>query len=166
MAYQAHVLVIASVTATSDDLLAALEQRADRGPIDVTLLLPSTGPGLSGRDAARTQLDAALTKWREAGLQAEGQVGSSDPIEAVHEAWHPGRYDEVIVSTLPGKSSRWLRLDFPQRVASFTGCPVTHVVAMDMRPEPTHGPPPEHERSPLGPLGVLAWGHPRDEPSS
>jgi hypothetical protein len=162
MAYHAHVLVIASVTATSDDLLAALKQRADRGPIDVTLLLPSSGPGMSGREAAREQCEAALAKWREAGLEADSIVGSSDPIEAVHEAWHPGRFDEVIVSTLPGKSSRWLRLDFPHRVASFTGCPVTHVVAMDMRPEPAHGPPPEHERSPLGPLGVLAWGGPKD----
>jgi hypothetical protein len=166
MAYQAHVLVIASLTATSDDLLTALKQRATRGPIELTLLMPSTGPGLSGRDAARAQLDAALTKWREAGLEATGEVGSSDPIQCVHEAWNPGRFDEVIVSTLPGRSSRWIRLDFPQRVASLTGCPVTHVVAMDMRPEPAHGPPPTHERSPLGPLGVLAWGHPRDEPSS
>ena len=44
---------------------------------------------------------------------------------------------------------------------SLTGCPVTHVVAMDMRPEPAHGPAPEHETSPLGPLGVLAWGGPK-----
>ena len=76
MAYHAHVLVIASVTATSDDLLAALKQRAERGPIDVTLLLPSSGPGLSGRDIAREQCDAAVAKWREAGLEAESIVGS------------------------------------------------------------------------------------------
>jgi hypothetical protein len=165
MAYHAHVLVIASVTATSDDLLAALKARAERGPIDVTLLLPSSGPGLSGRETAQEQCQAALAKWREAGLEADSIVGSSDPIEAVHEAWNPGRFDEIIVSTLPGRSSRWLRLDYPHRVAAFTGAPVTHVVAMDMRPEPAHGPPPEHERSPLGPLGVLAWGGPRDETS-
>src|SRR3954466_14080354 len=112
MAYHAHVLVIASVTATSDDLLAALKARAEKGPVDITLLLPSSGPGLSGRETSRSQLDAALAKWREAGLEADGEVGSSDPIEAVHEAWNPGRFDEVIVSTLPGRSSRWLRLDF------------------------------------------------------
>src|SRR3954447_8766312 len=62
MAYRAHVLVIASVTATSDDLLAALKARADRGPIDITLLLPSSGPGLSGRNAARAHRGARAVR--------------------------------------------------------------------------------------------------------
>jgi hypothetical protein len=163
MAYHAHVLVVAHVTASSGDLLAALRARAERGPIDVTLLMPSTGPGLSGREATRERLEAALARWRDGGIAAVGIVGSSDPIEAVSEAWDPGRFDEVIVSTLPGKSSKWLRFDFPHRVAAITGAPVTHVVAMDMRPEPAHGPPPPHETSPLGPLGVLAWGGRRQE---
>jgi len=64
----------------------------------------------------------------------------------------------VIVSTLPGQSSRWIAGDLPNRVARLTGAPVTHVVANDMRPEPHVGPPPAHETSPLGPLGVLSWG--------
>jgi hypothetical protein len=165
MAIRAHVLVVANVTATSGDLLAALQARAARGPIDVTLVLPSSGPGMSGREAAGERLEAALARWRDAGIEADGVVGSSDPIDAVSEAWDPGRYDEVFVSTLPGASSKWLRFDFPHRVAAFTGVPVTHVVAMDMRPEPAHGPPPPRESSPLGPLAVLAWGgRPRGEP--
>ena len=119
-----------------------------------------------GYSPAEDEAQELAAGWMaEAGLEADSIVGSSDPIEAVHEAWNPGRFDEIIVSTLPGRSSRWLRLDYPHRVAAFTGAPVTHVVAMDMRPEPAHGPPPEHERSPLGPLGVLAWGGPRDETS-
>ena len=98
------------------------------------------------------------THWREAGIEAEGICGDANPMDAVAETWDPRRHDEVIVSTLPGQSSRWIQGDLPGRVARLTGAPVTHVVANDMRPEPHVGPPPEHEKSPLGPLGVLAWG--------
>jgi hypothetical protein len=154
----AHVVVVANVTATSRDLIDAIKARAERGPIDLTLVMPCQGPGLAGREAVRERLDSALAKWREAGIEAEGVVGDSDPLEAVAEVWDPMRHDEVIVSTLPGQSSKWIRSDLPHRVARHTGAPVTHVVALDMRPAPPHGPPPEHEKSPLGPLGVLAWG--------
>jgi hypothetical protein len=153
-----HVVVVATLTATSTDLLAALRARAERGPIEVTLLMPGQGPGLAGREAVRERLEQALAAWREAGLEAEGVTGDADPMTAVAELWDPRRHDEVIVSTLPGQSSKWIRSDLPHRVARFTGAPVTHVVAMDMRPEPVVGPPPAREKSALGPLGVLSWG--------
>src|SRR5215210_8838334 len=128
----AHVVVVATLTATSSDLLDALRARAERGPIDVTLLMPCQGPGRAGREAIRERLDAALATWREAGIEAEGVAGDADPMTAVAELWDPRRHDEVIVSTLPGQSSKWIRSDFPHRVARFTGVPVMHVVATDM----------------------------------
>ena len=158
MAWHTNVLVIASVTAPSNDLLDALTARAERGPIHITLLMPAREIGLAGLEAGKPQLEATLTSWRDAGLDAEGAVGDSDPIQAVHDAWDPSRFDEVIVSTLPGETSKWLRYDLPHRVAAFTGVPVTHVVAMDMRPTPQAGPAPERRREPLGPLSVLTWG--------
>jgi hypothetical protein len=154
----AHVLVVANVTATSTDLIEAVKARAERGPIDVTLLMPGQGPGLGGREAVRGRLDEALAKWKDAGVEAEGICGDANPFDAVAEVWDPRRHDEVIVSTLPGQTSKWIRSDLPHRVARLTQAPVMHVVATDMRPEPHHGPPPEHEASPLGPLSVLAWG--------
>jgi len=154
----AHVLVVANVTAASGDLIAALEERARKGAIAVTLLMPGSGPGLAGREAVRERLDAALAAWRDAGIEATGVCGDANPLDAVAELWDPRRHDEVIVSTLPGQSSRWIRSDLPHRIARFTGVPVTHVIATDMRPEPAHGPPPAHETSPLGPLAVLSWG--------
>lgn len=159
MAYTSRVLVIANVTAAADDLLQALKARAEKGPIAATLLMPANEPGFHGKEAAQPRLEEALAKWREAGLEAEGIVGASDPIEAVHEVWNPGAFDEVVVSTLPGASSRWLQFDFPHRVARITDAPVTHVIA---RPpgfeEHQGGPPPERAASPLGPLSVLSWG--------
>ena len=154
----AHVLVVANVTAASTDLIQAIKDRAEKGPIQVTLLMPGQGPGLAGREAVRGRLDEALAAYREAGIEADGECGDSNPFDAVAEFWDPRYHDEVIVSTLPGQSSRWIASDLPARIRKLTGAPVSHVVATDMRPEPQHGPPPVHETSPLGPLGVLAWG--------
>jgi hypothetical protein len=162
MAYTSRVLVVARQTAASDDLRDALVHRAERGPISVTLLMPAPGIGLDARDGARGELDAALEKLREAGLEADGMVGDYNPIEAVAEVWSPGAYDEVVVSTLPGATSKWMLMDFPHRVGRLCDVPVTHVIA---RPPgfrtPRVGPAPQREREPLGPLAAMAWTHPR-----
>jgi hypothetical protein len=161
----ANVLVVANLTASSTHLLDALKHRAERGPIRVTLVMPAQGPGLGGKEAVRERLDEALEGMRAAGLEADGAVGDADPMEAVAECFDPARHDEAIVCTLPGRSSKWLQHDFPHRVARFTGVPVTHVVAGDLRPAPATSPAPTHERQPLGPLSVLAWGGRRSESS-
>jgi len=154
----ANVLVVASQTAGSHQLLEALTHRAERSPIRVTLVMPAQGPGLTGREAMRGQLDDALETLRGAGLEVEGFIGDQNPMDAVAEYFDAGRHDEVIVCTLPGRSSKWLQHDFPHRVARFTGLSVTHVVADDLRPAPATSPAPAHEREPMGPLSVLAWG--------
>ena len=71
-------------------------------------------------------------------------VGDPDPVVAVHETWDPRAYDEVIVSTLPGQSSRWLQSDFPHRVAQITGARRHHVESRTA-PEPRSGPLPPRE---------------------
>jgi hypothetical protein len=162
MAYTSRVLVVARETAASDDLRDALVHRAERGPISVTLLMPAPAIGLEARDGARGDLDAAVARLREAGLQADGMVGDHDPIEAVAEAWSPGAYDEVMVCTLPGATSKWMLMDFPHRVGRLCDVPVMHVIA---RPPGYHtprvGPAPQHQREPLGPLAAMTWSQPR-----
>jgi hypothetical protein len=153
-----NVLVVASQTAASHQLLDALKARAERSPIRVTLVMPAQGPGLSGREAMREQLDSAIAGIRDAGIDADGVIGDANPMDAVAECFDPARHDEAIVCTLPGRSSKWLEHDFPHRVARYTGVPVTHVVADDLRPAPITSPPPAHEKQTLGPLSVLSWG--------
>jgi hypothetical protein len=46
----------------------------------------------------------------------------------VKETWDPGRFDEILVSTLPTGASRWLQIDLPHQVERMTGVQVTHVV--------------------------------------
>ena len=149
MAYQARVLVIANVTASSPELLDALRARQQQGPMVPTLLMPATKNGYAGKEEAQERLDGVLAQWREAGLVATGVVGDPDPAVAVHETWDPRSYDEVVVSTLSGQTSKWLQADLPHRVQQITGCDVTHVEA-GKKHEPHWGPPPE--RRPASPF--------------
>jgi len=155
----AHVIVLANRTAVAPELVSALVHRSERGPIAVTLVMPASGPGSDARAAASERLSAALDAWREAGIErCDGVVCDPIPLEALSEVWDPMRHDEVIVSTLPGQSSRWIRADLPHSVARFTGVSVLHVVAQDPEAAPATSPPPVHEKSSMGPLSVLSWG--------
>jgi hypothetical protein len=134
MSTPAKVLVVANRTADSDELHAALVERAHDGPIDVTLLAPAAWEVVDphgGRQSAWRRLNAALTRLAAAGTTARGVVGDPDPVAAVQGIWDAERYDEVIVATLPRHLSRWLGLDLPHRVEHLTGSPTRHVVATE-----------------------------------
>ncbi len=127
-----RVLVVASRTADSDELYAALLERHGQGAIGVTLLAPATwevGDTHGGRESGLRRINRARARLREAGIDVEGIVGDADPLAAVEAVWDPDRFDEVIVATLPAQLSHWLRLDLPRRVERLTGRPVRHVVA-------------------------------------
>ena len=164
MAWKRTVLVVANVTATSDELLDALEARAQQEPARFTLIVPATPFG-GGCAAAESKLDEALERLRAAGLEADGAVGDPDPLVAVIEAWDPRSYDEIVVSTLPMKMSKWLRAGLPERISRLTGAPVTHLVSQPPRPEMPTAPAPAHEDLGvvMGPLSVLAWGAARSD---
>jgi hypothetical protein len=159
MTWKRSFLVVANVTATSDELLETLKARA---PASFTLIIPATPFG-GGREAAATKLEEALAQLRAAGLEADGSVGNADPILAVTDVWDPKRYDEIIVSTLPMRFSKWLHAGLPERIGKLTDAPVTHVVSQPPKPEPEVTPPPAARTEPaMGPLSVLAWGARKD----
>jgi hypothetical protein len=126
MTWKSSILVVANQTADSDELVRTLTERAARGPTEFTLLLPAL-PGAARADS-QERLDAALGRLRAGGLEAGGLVGDCNPVVAVKETWDPGRFDEILVSTLPTGASKWLQIDLPHQVERMTGVQVTHVV--------------------------------------
>jgi hypothetical protein len=165
MTWKRSVLVVANVTATSDELLHELRGRADRQPTSFMLVIPATQFG-GGHMTARAQLDDAVAQMAAAGLEAQGTVGHPDPIVAVSEAWDPKEYDEIVVSTLPMRLSKWLHAGLPERIERITGAPVVHIVSQPPRPavETVPAPPHEDRGLVLGPLSVLTWGAHKQEP--
>jgi hypothetical protein len=134
MSTPAKLLVVANRTADSDEVHAALVERAQDGPIDVTLVAPATWEvedPHGGRQSASRRLNAALTRLAAAGITARGVVGDADPFVAVQAIWDEERFDEVIVATLPRHLSRWLGVDLPHRVEQLTGRPTRHVIASE-----------------------------------
>jgi hypothetical protein len=152
-----HFLVVANVTAGSDELVDALKRKAADEPCRFTLIVPATPFG-GGREAAHEALAAACDRLREEGLEVEGGVGDADPIVAVSEAWDPKRHDEIVISTLPMRFSKWLHAGLPERIGKLTGAPVTHVISQPEGQQIEVEPAPAHERAAMGPLSVLAWG--------
>jgi GABA permease len=157
MTWKRSVLVVANLTATSGELLDVLEERAARQPSSFTLIVPAT-PFAGGRAAANEKLAEAIERLRGSGLEVDGSVGDADPIVAVTEAWDPRRYDEIVISTLPMRFSKWLHAGLPERIEKLTGAPVTHVVAQPAKAPVEPVPAPEHPHAALGPLSVLGWG--------
>ncbi len=130
----AKVLVVANRTADSDEVHAAILERARRGPIEVTLLAPATWEVVDphgGNQSAWRRLNAALRRLAAAKIAARGVVGDADPVAAVRDIWDAERFDEVVVATLPQHLSRWLGLDLPHRVEQLTGRPTRHVIASE-----------------------------------
>ena len=65
-----------------------------------------------------------------AGGHVEGMVGDPEPLNAVQDAVNLQGFDEIIVSTLPVRVSRWLRLDLPSKIGGL-GLPVTTITATE-----------------------------------
>lgn len=124
----ARVLIVAHRTAATPLLLNAVRARAARSPCLFTLLVPRPYWDPDTEEAEAT-LELAIPLLEETtGGHVEGLVGDSDPFVAVRQAVEAMAVDEIIVSTLPARVSRWLGRDLHRRVEQF-GLPVTVVTA-------------------------------------
>jgi hypothetical protein len=140
----ARVLVVANRTAATPPLIEAVRERAARGPATFTLLVPHVAHGLHrlvdpedighAEDEAVLELAVPLLE-QAAGDRVEGMTGDHEPLAAIQDAVNLRGFDEIIISTLPARVSRWLRLDLPSKVRGL-GLPVTHVEAAERASSP------------------------------
>jgi hypothetical protein len=119
-----RVLIVANRTAATPRLVEAVRSRAKAGPCEFALLIPD----VTSRKAADWTLETALRSLKPAARgKVEGLVGGPEPLQSIEEAVRQGDFDEIIISTLPSRASKWLRRDLIRRVERL-GLPVTTIV--------------------------------------
>jgi hypothetical protein len=133
---QRRVLVIANETCAGRALLDEIRYRV-RGRQSQVLVV---APALSGhvrfwasdidgaRDLAKARLDESLAALADSGIEARGEVGDADPVQAIEDALRTFGADEIIISTHPPGRSNWLERDEVAKARERFPVPVTHVV--------------------------------------
>jgi nucleotide-binding universal stress UspA family protein len=130
-----RILVVANQTLLGDELLGAVQAKRDGDPEAVFhLLVPATHPRGAWSEgsvhaATEAQLAAGKAHFAEHGIEATGEIGDANPIQAVNDVMLRQTFDEIIVSTLPPGPSHWLRADVPSRIRRHFSQPVIHVEA-------------------------------------
>lgn len=125
----AVTLVVAHKTSSGEELLAHLIAKAAEGEprLFIAVVPQLDGSGSAPREA-RARLASMLDRLHAAGLLSSGMIGDPDPYTATINAIELFHVDDVVISTLPGERSGWMRSNLIERVRGATAAPVEHVV--------------------------------------
>jgi Universal stress protein family len=130
-----RLLVVANETVAGRALREEVVRRA-QGGTEVLVVSPALNTQLRhwasdedrAREVAQARLDESLAALAEAGVEARGEVGDADPVQAIEDALRTFGADEIVVSTHPPGRSNWLEKGVIERSRERYGCPLTHVV--------------------------------------
>jgi hypothetical protein len=147
-----RILVVANETVGGTALRETIEERAAGQPAELLVVSPALNSPVRhwasdedpARAAAEERLNASLARLRTLGLEARGEVGDGDPLQAIEDALHTFRPDELIISTHPEGRSHWLEQGLVEKARERFVLPITHVV-VDLEAEREHvvdAPPP------------------------
>jgi hypothetical protein len=122
-------LVLANKTSSGDELIDHLRAKAaGAGQRLFVAVVPQADGGGDAPREARARLAKMLDRMQGEGMLASGMIGDPDPYTAAMNALELFRVDDVVISTLPGERSGWMRSQLIERVANATSVPVEHVV--------------------------------------
>jgi GABA permease len=131
-----RILVVANETVGGPELLAQIRERSGDRTTRVLVVAPALNSTLKtwtndedgARQAAQARLDKSVQSLRGVGLDAEGEVGDADPVQAIEDALRTFQPDELIISTHPAGRSQWLERGVVERAGERFEIPLTHVV--------------------------------------
>jgi hypothetical protein len=131
-----RILVVANETVGGRTLRDLIHERAEGVREEVLVVTPALNSPLrhwasdedGARAAAQERLERSLGRLRELGVQAHGQVGDGDPLQAMEDALRTFGADEIIISTHPEGRSHWLERGVVAKARERFAVPITHVV--------------------------------------
>jgi hypothetical protein len=130
-----RILVIANETVAGRALRGEVVRRAG-AEADVLVVCPALNSPLrhwaSDEDRARAEAERRLAESLGAlateGVEARGEVGDADPVQAMDDALRTFGADEIVISTHPPGRSNWLEKEVIERARERYPVPITHVV--------------------------------------
>ena len=131
-----RILVVANETVGGRTLRDLIHERSEDVREEVLVVTPALNSPLrhwasdedGARAAAQDRLDASLDRLRGLGVQARGEVGDGDPLQAMEDALRTFGADEIIISTHPEGRSHWLERGVVTKARERFAVPITHVV--------------------------------------
>jgi len=137
-----RILVVANETVGGAPLREEIRRRSEGYEEHVLVVCPALNSPLKhwasdedgARVAAQERLDASLARLREFGVDAKGEVGDAEPLQAIEDALRVFGPDEVIISTHPEGRSHWLERGIVDSARERFSVPITHVV-VDLQAE-------------------------------
>jgi hypothetical protein len=131
-----RILVVANETVGGRTLREEIERRSSGYDVQVLVVCPALNSPLrhwvsdedGARAAAQERLDHSLARLAEEGLDARGEVGDGEPLQAIEDALRSFGADEIIISTHPEGRSQWLERGVVSGARQRFDVPITHVV--------------------------------------
>jgi nucleotide-binding universal stress UspA family protein len=148
-ANERRILVIANETVAGGRLRDEIRARSEGYDEQVLVVTPALNSPLrhwaSDEDDARAQaqkrLEESLAHLRAMGVDAKGEVGDAEPLQAIEDSLRLFGADEIIISTHPEGRSNWLEKGVVEGARERFAVPITHVV-VDLEAERAETPDP------------------------
>lgn len=132
-----RILVVANETVGGAALRHTIREKAEGYPRSkVHVVAPALNSPVRhwasdedpARRAAEERLRASLERLRAGGIDASGEVGDAEPLQAMEDGLRLFDADEIVISTHPEGRSHWLEKGIVAGARERFAVPVTHVV--------------------------------------
>ena len=131
-----RILVVANETVGGAELLDRIRELREGGRTELLVVAPALNTPLrhlasdedAARATARERLDRSLARLRQEGIEARGEVGDGDPLQAIEDALRTFGADEILISTHPEGRSNWLERGVVTGARERFAVPIHHVV--------------------------------------
>ena len=131
-----RILVVANETVGGAELHEVLRKKSEGVREQVLVVCPALNTPLrhwasdedAARAAAQERLSTSLAQLTREGIDARGEVGDGDPLQAMEDALRTFGADEIVISTHPEGRSHWLERNVVGQARERFDVPITHVV--------------------------------------
>jgi hypothetical protein len=140
-----RILVVANETVGGETLRDCIAKRSAGYRAEILVVSPALNTPLKhwvsdedgARSAAKERLERSLAKLQDAGIDARGEIGDGEPLQAIEDALRTFGADEIVISTHPEGRSHWLEKGVVSGARERFAVPITHVV-VDLEREKVH----------------------------